>query len=47
MGICGTCKCRKLSGRTRDLRTGEIDAEPRDDFRPCVSEAVGDVEIDL
>jgi ferredoxin-NADP reductase len=47
MGICGTCKCRKISGRTRDLRSGEIDAEPRDDFRPCVSEAVGDVEIDL
>jgi ferredoxin-NADP reductase len=47
MGICGTCKCRKISGRTRDLRTGEIDAEPRDDFRLCVSEAVGDVEIDL
>jgi ferredoxin-NADP reductase len=47
MGICNTCRCRKVHGTVRDLRTGltsdEVDAE----IQLCVSSAVGDVTLDL
>jgi len=47
MGICKTCVCRKVSGVTRDLRTGAISAEADVDVQLCVNEPVGPVEIDL
>lgn len=47
MGICHTCTAVRLSGATRDLRTGEIDAEPGCRVQICVSAPVGDVEMDL
>ncbi|MFO0560909.1 MAG: ferredoxin reductase [Polyangiales bacterium] len=47
MGICGTCHCKKLSGTTRDLRTGEVSTESNVDVALCSTVAVGDVAIDL
>lgn len=47
MGICHTCTAVRVSGATRDLRTGEVDAEPGCRVQICVSAPVGDVEIEL
>lgn len=47
MGICHTCTAVRVSGATRDLRTGEVDAEPGCHVQICVSAPVGDVEIEL
>ncbi|PAY23651.1 hypothetical protein CEY15_07085 [Dietzia natronolimnaea] len=47
MGICHTCTAVRVSGATRDLRTGEVDTEPGCLVQICVSAPVGDVEIEL
>jgi ferredoxin-NADP reductase len=47
MGICGTCHCKKLSGATRDLRTGEVSTAANVDIALCSTVAIGDVSIDL
>lgn len=47
MGICHTCTAVRLSGATRDLRTGAVDAEPGRRVQICVSAPVGDVDVDL
>jgi ferredoxin-NADP reductase len=47
MGICRTCVCRKLSGTTRDLRTGELSTDADADIQLCVSAPVGAVAIDI
>lgn len=47
MGICHTCTAVRVSGATRDLRTGEVDASPGCHVQICVSAPVGDVEIEL
>ena len=47
MGICHSCTCRKVSGTTRDLRTGEISSDEDVDIQLCVSAPVGDVAVDL
>lgn len=47
MGICHTCTAVRASGATRDLRSGEVDAEPGCRVQICVSAPVGDVEIEL
>lgn len=47
MGICHTCTAVRVSGTTRDLRTGEVDSEPDCRVQICISAPVGDVEIDL
>ena len=47
MGICHTCTAVRVSGATRDLRTGEVSAEPGCRVQICVNAPVGDVEIDL
>ena len=47
MGICHTCTAVRVSGTTRDLRTGEVDAEPGCHVQICVSAPVGNVEIEL
>ncbi len=46
-GICTRCTCQLLAGTVRDLRTGELFAEPNQPIRLCVSAPHGDVEIDL
>ncbi|KAA0022870.1 ferredoxin reductase [Antrihabitans cavernicola] len=45
MGICFTCTSTKISGCTKNLRTGEIDNDPDQPIQLCISAAVGDVEI--
>lgn len=47
MGICHTCPRTLLSGRVRDLRTGEIHGEAGDKVLICVNAAAGDCEIEL
>jgi ferredoxin-NADP reductase len=47
MGICRSCVCRKVSGTTRDVRTGELSSEGNVDIQLCINAAVGSVEIDL
>ncbi|VXB12132.1 ferredoxin reductase [Pseudomonas sp. 8O] len=46
-GICASCTCLLLAGTVRDLRSGELFAEPNQPIRPCVSAPHGDVEVDL
>jgi len=46
MGICGTCRCAKTSGVTRDRETGALSTEPQP-IRLCVSDARSDLELDL
>ncbi len=47
MGICHTCTTRKLAGRVRDLRGGELSGEEPQDIQLCVSAPAGDVELEL
>jgi ferredoxin-NADP reductase len=47
MGICRTCRCRKVEGPVRDLSTGAVDDAPGSDIRLCVTEPVGPVTLDL
>lgn len=46
-GICNTCACRKLSGATTDLRTGDGHAGEAPALRLCVSRADSDLDLDL
>lgn len=46
-GVCTRCTCTLLGGTVRDLRNGELFAEPGQPIRLCVSAPHGDVEIDL
>ncbi|HEU0196725.1 MAG TPA: ferredoxin reductase [Nevskiaceae bacterium] len=47
MGICHSCTTRKLSGRVRDLRTGEVSGDGEEDIQICVCAPVGTVALDL
>lgn len=47
MGICFSCTATKISGCTRNVRTGELDAEPGKPIQICVSAPVGDVDLDI
>jgi ferredoxin-NADP reductase len=47
MGICHSCVARLVSGRVRDLRTGQIHGEAGDLVQTCVSAAIGPVQIEL
>lgn len=47
MGICFQCAATRLSGATRDIRTGEVDSTPDTQVQVCISAPVGDVEMDL
>jgi len=47
MGICHTCACKKVSGVTRDVRTGELSTDENVEIRICVSEPVTNVTLDL
>jgi ferredoxin-NADP reductase len=46
-GICHLCTCRKVSGVTRDLRTGALSTEEGVEIQLCVSEPLGAVTLDL
>jgi ferredoxin-NADP reductase len=47
IGICHTCTCRKLSGRVRDTRTGQLSEAGEEDIQICVSVPVGTVTMDI
>lgn len=47
MGICHSCTRRKLSGRVRDIRTGEVSEAGEEDVQICVCVPVGTVTMDL
>ncbi|MCU1659042.1 MAG: putative oxidoreductase [Pseudonocardiales bacterium] len=47
MGICFSCTQVKMSGCTRNVRTGETHTEPDTEIQLCISVPVGDVAIDL
>jgi ferredoxin-NADP reductase len=47
MGICHSCDCELISGQVRDLRSGEILAQPGQRIQPCVCTPISPIEIDL
>lgn len=47
MGICHSCVGRLVSGRVRDLRTGQVHGEAGDLVQTCISAAAGFVEIEF
>ncbi len=47
MGICNTCACPKPSGATRNLLTGDTEAEPVSALRLCVNSATSDLVLEL
>jgi stearoyl-CoA 9-desaturase NADPH oxidoreductase len=47
MGICNTCSCRLRSGRVRNVLSGEVSSARDQQIRICVSQPLGDVELDL
>lgn len=51
VGICHSCDCHLVSGAVRNLRTGKISQTSADRgpifIQPCISAAIGDVEVEL
>jgi ferredoxin-NADP reductase len=47
IGICQSCKCRKVSGTVQNLKTGEISSEPNEMIQLCVSAARSDVQLEI
>jgi stearoyl-CoA 9-desaturase NADPH oxidoreductase len=47
MGICHTCKCKKLSGSVRNLLTEQVSNEAEETIQLCISTPVSDVVLDL
>jgi ferredoxin-NADP reductase len=47
MGICQTCKCRKLSGVVRNERTGAISSASDEDIQLCISTPRSSLVLDL
>ncbi|MGI8665346.1 MAG: ferredoxin reductase [Jatrophihabitans sp.] len=47
MGICFSCTAIKTAGCTRNLRTGELDADADTEIQLCISAPVGDVAVRL
>jgi len=47
MGICHSCRCRKLRGTVEDSVTGVVSSEPDQEIRLCVSLACSDLELAL
>ena len=47
MGICHSCKCRKLSGVVRDERSGALSSAGDEEIQLCISTARSDLVLDL
>jgi ferredoxin-NADP reductase len=47
IGICNTCRCRKLRGSVEDAATGAVSSEPDQEIRLCISIARSDLELAL
>lgn len=46
MGICQSCRCRKVSGPVRNLLTGAVSHEPNEEIQLCISAAEDDLVLD-
>lgn len=46
MGICQSCRCRKISGPVRNLVTGTVSHEPNEEIQLCISAAEDDLVLD-
>ncbi len=46
MGVCHTCICKLVSGKVRDMRTGEVHGEPGEMIRTCINVPEGEVVVD-
>lgn len=46
MGVCHTCICKLVSGRVRDMRTGQVHGEPGEMIRTCINAPEGDIVVD-
>lgn len=47
MGICNSCRCKKVSGTVEDIATGALSSEPNEEIRLCTSIARSDIELAL
>ncbi|WP_249423917.1 ferredoxin reductase [Nocardioides coralli] len=47
MGICHTCTLTLVSGRVRDLRSGDEYSQPNEQVQTCITAAVGDCTLDI
>ncbi|HEY2772602.1 MAG TPA: 2Fe-2S iron-sulfur cluster-binding protein [Candidatus Binatia bacterium] len=47
MGVCHTCKCAKISGRTSDVRDGRTSDDGAGTIQLCISTAVTPVVLEL
>lgn len=47
MGICNSCRCKKVSGTVEDVTTGAVSSEPNEEIRLCMSIARSDLELAL
>ena len=47
MGICHTCTLTLVSGRVRDLRSGDEYDQPNEQVQTCITAAVGDCTLDV
>ncbi|MFT5358509.1 MAG: ferredoxin-NADP reductase [Polyangiales bacterium] len=47
MGICQTCKCRKISGTVKNVITGVVSSEPNENIQLCITTPSSDVELSL
>ncbi len=47
IGVCHTCKCRKVSGVVEDLRDGRVSEEPGEMIQLCVTTARSAVTLEL
>lgn len=46
-GICGTCTTTKTAGQVRNVISGELSATDAEPIRICVSQACGEVAVEL
>ncbi|MGB0954967.1 MAG: ferredoxin reductase [Panacagrimonas sp.] len=47
IGICQSCRCKKVSGQVKNLLTGEVSAEANESIQLCISAAQSEVELDI
>ena len=47
MGICHTCTLTLVSGRVRDLRSGDEYSQPNEPVQTCITAAVGECTLDI
>lgn len=47
MGICRSCRCRKLSGVVKNTLTGVVSDAPNEEIALCISAPRSDIALDL